>query len=282
MLSEAMMNVNAAAEQCIYEFHRDKNTQTIVSLRQTMVSQMNFHDSLEFIYVISGSAEVTINNKKYTLTKGMFAALSSFVPHDFNGPESQSWLVLISRTQLHTAGINLSHKTFEKCVAYDIDNTILRCIEQLSAIIKKDSISALTDEKEYTELITAATSLLVRMASVICGITEYPSGNDMIFGTIEYINDNYKKTIKVSDIARRMLCSQSTLSRQFRSTFGISITEYINSLRVTESRRLLTSDPTLTLMAVAELSGFGSLRTFHREYLKKFGYTPSMERDISK
>ena len=58
---------------------------------------------------------------------------------------------------------------------------------------------------------------------------------------------------------------------------GISYKDFINSLRVEHACKLLTKDISVTEVAYA--SGFTTIRTFNRAFLKHVGMTP---RDYAK
>ena len=56
----------------------------------------------------------------------------------------------------------------------------------------------------------------------------------------EYIQSNYSKSIKISDLATQLGLSRSHLYRIFKSDKGISIEEYLIDVRVNAARSLLT------------------------------------------
>ena len=60
---------------------------------------------------------------------------------------------------------------------------------------------------------------------------------------------------------------------QFRDVMGISINDYINTLRVNEFRRLL-NDKDVSLEEAVERAGFQSMRTAYRCYKAVYGSTP--------
>ena len=60
----------------------------------------------------------------------------------------------------------------------------------------------------------------------------------------------------------------------------MTVVEYINMARLDYSRRLLSSPESIALKEIAEESGFGTPRTFQRQFRARYGMTPSQYRKI--
>ena len=67
----------------------------------------------------------------------------------------------------------------------------------------------------------------------------------------------------------------------FSYCFGMSFPEYINSLRLQDAVTLLQQSD-LPIEAISEKTGFGSLRTFQRQFLKKYNLSPKDYRKAEK
>ena len=63
------------------------------------------------------------------------------------------------------------------------------------------------------------------------------------------------------------------ISHLFNDNLGLSMSDYINSLRVSEAKRLLESSDML-ITEIAQAVGFGTARTFNRVFLQQTGITP--------
>jgi AraC-like DNA-binding protein len=53
--------------------------------------------------------------------------------------------------------------------------------------------------------------------------------------------------------------------------------DYINSLRLAEAEKIL-NNKSYTITEIAGMSGFSTIRTFNRAFLKKYGISPSAYR----
>lgn len=94
---------------------------------------------------------------------------------------------------------------------------------------------------------------------------------------IERIRRDFRKTLKVPDLAKLAGMSESSFHNHFRKITGTTPLQFQKDLRLLEARRLLTKgDHQVTATAFAV--GYESATQFSREYRRKFGISP--RRDI--
>ncbi len=80
-------------------------------------------------------------------------------------------------------------------------------------------------------------------------------------------------TLTRGDVMCRLGISKNLFVEVFRRSFGVSFTEYVNRLRLEEALTLLqTTD--LSIGEVSEKTGFGTTRTFRRQFHSKYGLSP--------
>jgi AraC-like DNA-binding protein len=90
---------------------------------------------------------------------------------------------------------------------------------------------------------------------------------------IAYIEEHYNdKNMSVTSIAEEMNLSAVNLSRLFKKNNRQLISDYINSVRIEQAKKLLKDDEYLDV--VSEKCGFGSLRTFMRVFKNQEAMTP--------
>lgn len=82
--------------------------------------------------------------------------------------------------------------------------------------------------------------------------------------------------LTVNDVAHSLGTNRTYLSNYLNNTLNITFFDYINKCRIEYSKNLLTSpDNHDTLDVIAEKSGFNSLSTFRRAFVKECNSTPS-------
>jgi len=108
--------------------------------------------------------------------------------------------------------------------------------------------------------------------------TENESGNPHIRQALRYIADNYNQPITLESVSREIGLSPNHFSTLFRKNVGVSFREYLNHIRVEESKRLLLStDYNMTDIAVA--MGFND-QSYYCKVFKQFeGLPPGQYRN---
>lgn len=82
--------------------------------------------------------------------------------------------------------------------------------------------------------------------------------------------------LTVSDVAAAAGTNRTYVSNAINQQLGISFSEYINRLRIEESKRIISeADGKVVLSAVAEEAGFVSEATFYRYFRRLEGKTPT-------
>ncbi len=89
----------------------------------------------------------------------------------------------------------------------------------------------------------------------------------------EYAHAHFRKSFRLSDVAREVDVSSVRLARGFRRYFGASVASYVRQLRVdwAESQLRSTEFP---LSIIAKRAGFADQSHFTRTFRKYTGFTP--------
>lgn len=93
-----------------------------------------------------------------------------------------------------------------------------------------------------------------------------------------YIKQNYMNKITLDEIADQVYMSKSHISKIFNEGVGISITSYINKIRIEKSKRLL-KDASLTIAEIANLTGFEDQSYFTKQFRQEIGISPKEYRE---
>jgi len=90
---------------------------------------------------------------------------------------------------------------------------------------------------------------------------------------VPWIIRNLHSDLSVNTLARRACMSPSHFNRAFKSVFGSTPTEFVETLRINEAKRRL-SVPKRTLDTIAASVGFSNAQTFQRAFERRFGSKP--------
>jgi AraC-like DNA-binding protein len=91
----------------------------------------------------------------------------------------------------------------------------------------------------------------------------------------DFINDNFRQDIDVSDIAIAADLHPKYAMNVFRRSTGMTLNEYLNLLRLSYAQALLINHDDANVLRVAMESGFGSLSAFNKSFRKISGKAPS-------
>jgi AraC family transcriptional regulator len=89
-----------------------------------------------------------------------------------------------------------------------------------------------------------------------------------------FIDDNFRENIEVSEIAKLSCLSEFHFFRSFKEAFGISPHNYLIKRRLAEAKNLLQSNNS-TVGEIAFRCGFADIHSFSKSFKKHFGYSPS-------
>lgn len=106
---------------------------------------------------------------------------------------------------------------------------------------------------------------------------EYPfadSLNQLMLSEHLYLNTE----ISISEVAKRIGTNRSYLSDYLNRYCNSSFIDYINNFRLKHAEKLMKDDPYSSIDTISISSGFNSLSTFRRAFVKKHGITPSSYR----
>jgi len=109
----------------------------------------------------------------------------------------------------------------------------------------------------------------------------YQGSSPMIKGAVIFINENYREKISLGSIAKELHISPSYLSMLFKQEVGVTITEYVNIVRIGKSRQLL-AETSMSILDISALSGFEDQSYFSKIFKKISEVTPKEYRSIAK
>ena len=90
---------------------------------------------------------------------------------------------------------------------------------------------------------------------------------------ISYIQENFANEISLKEFGAQFHLSEKYISRYFKEHFHITLSQYVNHLRLEHARQLL-QDTQLPVTEVALRSGYPNVSYFIRSFKKMYGVSP--------
>jgi two-component system, response regulator YesN len=99
---------------------------------------------------------------------------------------------------------------------------------------------------------------------------------------IEHIHEHYAGKLNLQELANVIHVSPTHLSRKFTEETEKNFQEYVVELRVEKAKELINERPFLSMMMIAEQTGFSSQNHFSTSFKKYMGVSPRMYKENQK
>ena len=228
------------------------------------------HDFYEFECVTDGSCTYVLNNESYTVQKGDVIFVTPLDSHAYkkNGEDA------ISTVTVHfELSTSIPYMTLDAGIAEGnsaLFNAFLLLFEEYTA------------SGEYKE--AALKNLLERILILYMRTQSQatpPIPSDITYA-VGYVHKHYSEEISLAKISELCGYSAGYFCRKFKQYTHYHFVAYLNHVRLLNAARLLCDAGDIPISRVAEHCGFSCIRQFNREFLKKFGSSPSSYRKRSK
>lgn len=245
------------------------------------------HNFFELAYIKEGAAEHILDGVKTKVKKGSYFIVDYQKYHSFYsaGNEKMELINCLFTSEFIDKSLRNCRKFSElmKCYLLRYDYDIL--MHEPTRTVFFDDSGYVYEilkkmQKEYKRKMTAYPELirfylLEIIIHTLRKITDkdMASGSDGIKKVINFIEENYNKNIRLSDIAKNENYSSAHLSRKFKENTGMTFSEYLQRTRIKESCRLLVNTDK-KVIEIAYLCGYKDVNNFNKLFKKYTGITP--------
>ena len=237
--------------------------------------ELHWHETLEWIFVTSGSVEIRIDDTASVYTEGDLVAINPHSPHCFRtvGEECSYYCMIPDNAILSSCGIDKVVLSRD----YLVKNEEIRAI--FHSIVKE------YDEKKpyYKNCIRASvvkmTALLLRDHGQDAPIGTPSMGDNAMRITknaIQYMEEHYAEDFSGEALAAHLGFSRSYLCHVISKVTGQSLTENLLYIRCRKARELLRQGHSVG--EVVFMVGFQNASYFCRTYKRMMGVAPSAHR----
>ena len=231
----------------------------------------NWHENLELLYFMEGSATVTSNDLHLEVTAGDLAVINANHIHAILATTPIRYRVLIV------------DRSF--CLANHFDPNAVT----FRPLVRDGEIgalfSALFDEHASRELphrvplvrarvLTLMGLLLNRYCETEEGCRQDPPLLTSLKRALARLHAEYQQPLSLDGLAATAGISKYYLSREFRRLTGMTVITYLNALRCEKAKPLL-AEGKLGIEAVARAVGFSGATYFGRIFRETVGILPS-------
>ncbi len=252
------------------------------------------HDFIELVCVISGSAVHTVDDISYPIEKGNVVMVDCGVPHAFSfdgsaddpfetydllfTPDFFNVLFVGNNDFYSLASSYLFGPLFSESGTSDVPQNLIdtntKTLRKLFDLIYTEY----TERKLGFQSIIHAhlTELIVKIFREINESRPELTENqeDLVKHAVGYMRENYMSPINLDNIVSNMFISKNYFRQLFKKTTGISVSNYIQQIRIERAKDLLRNTDEASA-DIAYKCGFNDVKFFYKTFKKATGVTPS-------
>ncbi|MDO4562360.1 MAG: AraC family transcriptional regulator [Clostridia bacterium] len=227
------------------------------------MTQMHYHSAYELVIIEKGSCSMLVGENTFVAEQYDVFSYSPNMLHKNNGGAYHARTVIYFND-------DYMHKYFTIAAA-----------KQLTACFS--SIRHSLSEKEFAYISFQVARLaksredfmaLGNILSFLCAMPASPKGNaNRIDDILKYINSDFKEIHSLSDIALHFYISKEHLCRSFKKETGVTLSEYINAVRIQNACNMLCRRE-FSVTDIGFACGFNSAMYFCKTFKKIIGKTP--------
>ena len=234
----------------------------------------HMHKEIEMIFMIDGDNSVYCNGVTYELPAGSILLVPPNTIHAYNSPPSRecySLLLIVDPSLLSGTATQLLFNVPKTPVYIDRDKKSIawQLIQQAHTngnTISKDS---------FLMLISTIIAVVLDHMELVPPSQEGHHEQSII----RYCQEHYMEPITIEQMAADLSINKNYISRYFSQSLNISFPNYLNGLRLKKAISLL-KNINISILDVAAMSGFGSLRSFNRYFAEQYGMPPNQYRKL--
>ena len=252
-------------------------------------SQWHRHQAIEITAIESGDGiRVVGDSTTEILDEKNMVLLGRGLPHywNFNGPSSGACVqfddVRLMDAMAEPARMELMSLVESSAHGLEINNqTGKRALGILSDLVSDSSTTSMVRFGLFLQLLGTLADADARSMRQISSIRFDGLVSDSNYvemqTAIGWIMENFQSQIKLDDVLNLVHMSKASFSRHFAKCTGLTFSQFVNDLRVSNASKLLHSSQ-LSISQIAFESGFENLSNFNRIFRKRKGMTPSQYR----
>ena len=229
----------------------------------------HIHQFAELVIPIENELEISVEGKREILKPGDAAFVFPFQPHSYKSSKVNKIAIFV----------------FSPYIVPDFFNKTDKKVGTRAVFTPKESTLAMFRDrifgKEDMELFDIKGCIYLMLNDFLESVElcESPAKNEIATGVVSYIRENLTENITLSQIAKTLGYNPNYLSQCISDVFGTNLCSLIANIRVDKARYLLF-ETDKTGLEICYECGFGSERSFHRQFKAITGRTPKEYRNF--
>lgn len=227
----------------------------------------HIHQYAELIFMLEGEMRITVDEKEEYIRAGEAAFIFPFQTHKMSSKSTNklamylfSPATMVSFMKKHEGNVG--------------ESAVFKPKESTLAVFREKILNS-----EDFSLYNVKGFLYLALDDYLSQIPLRKSigGTNVVSKVITYMNEHFTEQITLESVANALGYSANYLSHCIQKLYGLNFCTILASLRIERARYLITSSDKTTTEICYEC-GFGSERTFLRQFQSIIGSSPSAYR----
>jgi len=232
------------------------------------------------IYCTEGSGWISVNGKKFSVTKNQYFIIPKEVPHSYGSnkkePWSIYWIHFLGTLSKDYAFLTQNPQSIFPSFIDRIDNRI----ELFEEMFQNLEMGFSRENIQYANI------CLMHFLASFKFLDQYrqirkQNESDIILQSIRYMKSNIAQSITLQQLAKGVNLSTSQFSLLFKRKTGKSPLDYVIQLKLQKACELL-DNTNLKIKAIAQTIGYNDPYYFSRIFNKVIGSSPRDYRKLPK
>lgn len=225
--------------------------------------KMHIQPGVEIIYVTDGKIDITTDGNTETAHTGEAAMIFPFQPHGYKKYEGSEFI----RFDLDSSLAFDFFNTNRNCVG---TRTVFKASKVTETIVKENFVNkAASSQFTVQSFLYSSLADFTRQVDMI----SKKESDNILVKTIDYIRSNKEKPLKMCTVAKALGYSESYFSYAINKTSGLGFNSLLAMIR-TENAKTLLRESNKTILEIIFECGFGSERSFYRQFSSTVGQSP--------
>ena len=241
----------------------------------------NWHDELEILYFLDGSATINSGDERYEAHTGELVIFNTNDIHQILPIKNPAKFLclIINASYCMDNYIDISDMRFQGLIH---DETIAKLMTELSECYPTDISDRSQYQADDPRILMSRSIVLQILTRLVCfhqANSDHSHNHNRnniykIKNLLEHIHNNLHRDISLDELSCISGLSKYYLSREFKRVTGLPFVQYVNLIRCETAKQLLKDQKT-PISEVCKRCGFNDLSYFSKTFLRVVGITPT-------
>ncbi|AIQ39556.1 AraC family transcriptional regulator [Paenibacillus sp. FSL R5-0912] len=264
---------------------------TKVHPMNNLVLYSHWHEELELLVMVKGSAKFHVGQEKFVVQSGEIVFIQPNLLHSairLQQEEIVFYAVLVHFNflsslendqiqQQYILPLFLNNSRYPVLIMREMEAELrlIPLLEEVCDIYQQEphAFEMLVKAKLFEVLYRLEKCAAEFSRPALPGQSRGGNSSLLAKKTLAYVQQNYSKRITLTEMARQVNMSPSYFCRFMKKQFDLTPLEFLNEYRISEAVGLMeTTDK--KIMEIAEMTGFSNVNRFTETFKKMYGCRP--------